>query len=507
MTPMTPKGLLITLVVLLVGQLLPQELYAWCPTVAGWLLRLAARLVPAPHRARYEQEWLAGLEAWDGRNLAALGHALCVLVFAPSLWLRLRGSAPATQEGRLGGRRQHVPRADVPPGRSRLVAGLAVLTAILVAAWLAVDLGGAKLSGVVDHTAQAAAALGAGVACFSASRRKPSGLGRVGTLAVRSGWGLVGAGALVWGVAKLAWTFDALVLLKPHPFLQADAGYLAAIPLLATGVLAFPIAAGRLAAGIRALLDALIIAASLVAVSWVAAFGPLLEPARQFYWRGAVPVFLPWQLVMLAQPIFGVLVATVALSLLARTRRREPAPTNVLAVALLALTVAGSGYVHLVRWMGEMTREMNGGPMAAHHSLDLIDFGVLCSWLLILTATVRPITPQQDWDERQPPVRDILPYALLALAILTVITVMFSGQGPDGFLLLDSIVLVALGLVRSLLTRIENRRRNRRLALRIEELSEREAQLEQALTAEQQAVEELRIRIRELEAGRGGQAV
>jgi hypothetical protein len=50
---MTPKTLFITLVVLLVGQLLPQELYAWCPTVAGWLLRLAARLVPAPHRARY----------------------------------------------------------------------------------------------------------------------------------------------------------------------------------------------------------------------------------------------------------------------------------------------------------------------------------------------------------------------------------------------------------------------------------------------------------------------
>jgi hypothetical protein len=59
------RQLFLTLLLVAVLPLLPQELYAWCPTVAGWLLRLAARLVPAPHRARYQQEWLAGLEAWD----------------------------------------------------------------------------------------------------------------------------------------------------------------------------------------------------------------------------------------------------------------------------------------------------------------------------------------------------------------------------------------------------------------------------------------------------------
>ena len=85
---MTPSRLFLALVAVVVLPMLPQELYAWCPTVAGWLVRLAARLVPAGHRARYEQEWLAGLEAWEGRNLAALLHGMSVLVCAP--WLRLR---------------------------------------------------------------------------------------------------------------------------------------------------------------------------------------------------------------------------------------------------------------------------------------------------------------------------------------------------------------------------------------------------------------------------------
>jgi signal transduction histidine kinase len=359
----------------------------------------------------------------------------------------------------------------------RLVALLAALTAILVAGWLAVDLGGDLLSATVDHAVQAAAALCAGVACFYASRREPSGMGRAWTQALRRGWRLIGAAAVIWGIAKLVWTYDALALQQQAPVTQADAGYLVAIPLLVTGMLAFPIAVGQPAARIRTLLDALIIAASLLAVSWVTTISPLITPLNQ---GNAPSVTLLQQAIALAQPIFDILVATVALSLLARTRGRDPAPMTMLCLALLALAVASSGYVHLVAT----------DRYGTHH---LIDIGRVIGWLLILVAALRPMAAHVErQNERQSLARITLPYALLALAILTVITVRLSTDQVNRFLLLDSIVLAALVIARQLVTLIENRQLNRRLERMVEELSEREAQLERALSREQQSAERLR---------------
>jgi signal transduction histidine kinase len=358
----------------------------------------------------------------------------------------------------------------------RLVALLAALTAILVGAWLAVDLGGPEVSGFVDHVAQAGAALCAGVACFYASRREPSGLGRAWTQALRRGWRLVGAAAVIWGLAKPVWIYYELVLSK-EPSLLVDAGYLAAIPLLVTGMLAFPISVGQPAARIRTLLDALIIAASLLAVSWVTTISPLIDQLTE---AGTGEVTAAEQMVKLAGPIFDILVATVALSLLARTRGRDPAPMTVLCLALLALAVASSGYVHL-----EAT-----GRYGTH---NLIDVGHLIGWLLILVAALRPMAAHVDLrEERQSLARITLPYALLALAILTVITVRVSTRELNRFLFLDSMVLAALVIARQLVTLIENRQLNRRLERMVEELSEREAQLERALAREQQAAERLR---------------
>jgi K+-sensing histidine kinase KdpD len=97
-------------------------------------------------------------------------------------------------------------------------------------------------------------------------------------------------------------------------------------------------------------------------------------------------------------------------------------------------------------------------------------------------------------NERQSLARITLPYALLALAILTVITVRLSAARRDvgQFLLLDSVVLAALVVARQLVTLIENRQLNRRLERMVEELSERESQLQRALQREQQAAERLR---------------
>jgi hypothetical protein len=459
--------------------LLPQELYAWCPTVAGWLLRLAARLVPAPHRARYQQEWLAGLEAWDGRNLAALLHAISVLVCAPWLRVRLRGLASATAA------RRRIARPGFPPGAYRRVALAATLAAMLFAGWLSVELGGPVLSAIVDHGTTALAAVAAGVACFTAARHAPPGLGQAWPQ-VRAGWRVVGAAALLWGAAKLIWAYDVLARHQP-PVLAAEAGSLAALVLLIVGTLAFPVAVGQPAGRIRALLDALVIAASLLAVSWVTTVSPLIDQLNTSAPGGLTSVNLG---VQLARPILDLVVATVAVSRLARTRKHDPAPITMLAMALFALAVASSGYVHLAAT----------GRYGSHHMIDLAAF---CTWLLLLVATVRPLAlPHDQREEPQSPARITLPYALMALAILTVVTVKVSTDQLNRFLFIDSMVLAALVIAQRIGASFSDRRRNRLLAHLVEELSEREAELERALAQEREAAEQLRTKVHELETGR-----
>jgi signal transduction histidine kinase len=359
----------------------------------------------------------------------------------------------------------------------RLAAVLAAFTALLVAAWISVDLGGTTVTSLVDNGVQAAAALGAGVACFYASRREPFGLGRAWTQALRRGWRLVGAAAIIWGLAKVVWTYQEMVLHQQPSYPLADIGFLASFPLLVTGMLAFPISVGQPAARIRTLLDALIIAASLLAVSWVTTISPLIDQIDRTNPSQLSAVEL---VLRLASPIFDILVATVALSLLVRTRGRDPAPMTMLCLAMLTLAVSCSGYVHLA-------------ATGRYQDYNLIDVGRLIGWLLIMVAALRPMAAHVDLrEERQSLARITLPYALLALAILTVITVKVSTNKLDAFLFIDTMVLAALVIARQLVTLIENRQLNRRLERMVEELSEREAQLERALQREQQAAERLR---------------
>jgi signal transduction histidine kinase len=255
----------------------------------------------------------------------------------------------------------------------RLAAVLAATTTLLVAAWISLELGGTTVTFLVDNGVQAAAALGAGVACFYASRREPFGLGRAWTQALRRGWRLVGAAAIIWGLAKVVWTYE-MVLQRQLSYSLADVGFLVSIPLLVTGMLAFPISVGQPAARIRTLLDALIIAASLLAVSWVTTISPLID---EIYQTNPSQLSAVELLVRLASPIFDILVATVALSLLVRTRGRDPAPMTMLCLAMLALAVSCSGYVHLA-------------ATGRYEDYNLIDVGRLIGWLLIGVAALRP---------------------------------------------------------------------------------------------------------------------
>ena len=70
-----------------------QELMNACPCMARRLVRLAARLLPPAHRARYRQEWLAELEELEELQLTMLATATRILLFAPTTGWALRASS------------------------------------------------------------------------------------------------------------------------------------------------------------------------------------------------------------------------------------------------------------------------------------------------------------------------------------------------------------------------------------------------------------------------------
>src|ERR1017187_10396560 len=72
------------------------------------------------------------------------------------------------------------------------------------------------------------------------------------------------------------WCYYDLIrrVIVPFPSL-ADAGYLTAVPLAVVGLLAFPSELRRVASRLGAVLDGVLIAGSLLFVSWATVLGPI----------------------------------------------------------------------------------------------------------------------------------------------------------------------------------------------------------------------------------------
>ncbi|MGH2366569.1 MAG: putative bifunctional diguanylate cyclase/phosphodiesterase [Chloroflexota bacterium] len=96
----------------------------------------------------------------------------------------------------------------------------------------------------------------------------------------RRSWLLIGAGALSWGLGQAAWSYYELVLGQETPFPSlADLGYLTMIPLTFSGMVTLPAPGTRPEGRIKVVLDAVIVMASIAAVSWFVVLGPLYSKA------------------------------------------------------------------------------------------------------------------------------------------------------------------------------------------------------------------------------------
>jgi diguanylate cyclase (GGDEF)-like protein/PAS domain S-box-containing protein len=321
--------------------------------------------------------------------------------------------------------------------------------AIMLTVMFGAHLGSARARLTASDVALPLAALGAAGSCLWRSRRCPS--------RVRQAWTLLGLAALSWGLGQTFASYYEVALHKSAPFPSpADIGYLIAVPLFAAGLLKVPGAARGLATRVRSLLDGLIIAASLLLISWVLVLGLVVH-------TGADTLF--HQVIGLAYPVGDVVVATLVLHVWLRSRaaaQRPPLPLGVLGLALVGLSLADSGYYYLT-------------TVSTYGSGSIIDSGWLCGFLLLLLAG--RIAPRADAEQSDVIARslgEILPYGAAVAAIVISAVEMLGSHNADPFLVVLRTVLV-LGLVaRQVMALAENRGLTRRLEQRV---SERTAEL------------------------------
>jgi len=339
---------------------------------------------------------------------------------------------------------------------NRLFIAAAVVALLLIAAfglWVTFRFGGVTLTERIDDLGKAGVALAAAIACGAAAWRHG---GRS-----RLAWLLISASAFVWLAGEAVWSYYELGLATPVPFPSlADAGFLGAVPLAAAGVLLFTAARRRAVTRLATVLDGLIIAGSLLAVSWTA----VLET---IYGHVGGDVFA--QAISLAYPISDVVILAILLLLLSgRVHAPDRLRLSLLAGGLLANLVTDSGFAYLT-------------TVNSYNPAQPIDGGWVVGYFLIALAGFRaslvPIEPRQSSDQAQIVWQLFLPYIPLTAAVLaSCVNAVITGS-VDEFLFYDLAIVIVLVVIRQFMMLSVNINLNHRLQEQTAGLQRREEHL------------------------------
>ena len=323
-----------------------------------------------------------------------------------------------------------------------------VTWAVLIIAGLPTARGAVIMSNVGQFVAPALAA----IACLAAARRSI-------TEHHRLGWRLLAASCLSWSLGQVIWTYyEVTGAAAPYPSL-ADLGYLLAVPLALAAVWTLSVRAST-ASWVVAVLDGLIIAGGLLAISWPVVLGPSWDAQE-----GTPFEFL----LSLAYPIGDlVLISAVLLAIMRTDRSRDAVPLVPIAIGVIVLGVADSTFV----WTS-----MQGTEQA----VSVADLGWTAGYLLLMLAATRyplPVASGRTQVNLSPSLRRAaLPLTVVSVAWAVRMGMVASGQPEDELLTVITVVTVALVLARFLLTMRENQELTGSLEEKIGELTAREQQL------------------------------
>ncbi len=337
--------------------------------------------------------------------------------------------------------------------RRHAVTVLLLLATVTAAACVAAALGGHARD--FSNVATFLVALAAGVACLVRGTRRPD--------RTRWSWGCVGLGALSYAFGEGYWTWFETVRAVEPPFPSwADAGYLAMVPLTVAGLMTVPVAGQSAAHRIRSIIDGLMIAVSLLLVTWIFVLHPLVAAGRHTHAVLAV---------VLAYPLSDVVLVTVVLYTLAMRRRggHDLGPLAMVGAAVLVIGISDSLWAYVA---------LND----AYRSGGLLDAGWYAGFAFVLLAARMPAAAEapgrRDGADDLRPVALVLPYAAVVAALLISVAHRTGADGSDAFGTWTRTALIVLIIARQLLTLLENRRLTRdlesRVATRTAELYARE---------------------------------
>jgi len=295
--------------------------------------------------------------------------------------------------------------------------------------------------------------VGIAVSALAAAACASAGLRSEGRL--RRGWLLLGAGMLSWSIGETMWAYYEVVVGREVPFPSvADIGYLGMVPLTLVGV-ATLVTVERHA--LRAVLDGLIISGSLLYVGWATVLAPASAHSGQRW--------LEW-IVSLAYPIGDIATASVVFILLSHVGRERRTPLVLVALGLLSLAVADSGFAYLVQ-------------SGAYSTGNLIDTAWIAGFLLVAVAALWATDrkPESPPSPRAIRMQLALPYVPLTIALMTSVIVHIVEGSVGSFLYINGIAVVLLVVIRQLITLRDNQVLTRRLEATVDELRGREEQL------------------------------
>jgi hypothetical protein len=302
----------------------------------------------------------------------------------------------------------------------------------------------------------AAAALACAVMCFHATRRRLPDLPEREARHLDHAWRLLGLAGLAWGLGEVAWTwFELTGRLVPLPSL-ADAGFIAAVPLMTAALLAFPgTAPTRVAGRLRMLLDGLIIAMSLFWLTWLVSIDVLVaNDDVPWLWERAVAAFYP---------LGDVVNLAIAIAALAHARKRALASFGLITAGIACIGVSDLLFLYLTQ-------------RGDYASGDGVDLGWAAGFFLIGFAALHRNTVPERPRGAAPAslVRLVLPHAAMGALAGCVALTLVAGGTVDRTLLAGTMLVVLLSVGRHVAYLLETTSTSRRLVSHTDEL-EREA--------------------------------
>jgi signal transduction histidine kinase len=332
-------------------------------------------------------------------------------------------------------------------------AAVGMLTAV-VAYELVINLqlGGPSFATAVDDIGQALAALLAGIACGVAACRTGH--------STRLGWALLAAAAFSWATGEIFWSYLEVglgqVVPSPSP---ADIGFELMVPFAFAGVFVFVVAASRRAEGIRAFVDGLLIASSLLLVSWET----ILRSTFAMSSQSALG-----ELVNLSYPVSDVAMITVVVVALTRVSRNGRLAVALLGTGFICIAVSDSAFAYL--------------SAVTNYRSNALDGGWLAGYLLLALASLRARQIGAGENEKlSQGVRSIAPYVAIVLAVGTVAVVLVSEGSLDAVAVRIGAAIAGFSIVSQLLVNLDNRILLRQSRANERDLLESRRSLEQVI--------------------------